>query len=173
MFTLETIRRLAKKQSSKLAFACVLILFATGYAWQVLRPAPPLRKPMSGDFFFTVDDGATFYVDTGKIPPYRFRDKEAVRAMVFQADGGAPFVGYLMKFTPEAKKKMDAYLASDVAEKNVLSVTQLLREETLVKRPGEKKWYSSKTDREQTARVVQVFKDPKTGGLTNPVLPEQ
>jgi hypothetical protein len=56
--------------------------------------------------FFSDDDGKTFFVDDrAKLPPFDHNGKPAYRARVYTCDGGkTKFVGWLERYTPEAKK---------------------------------------------------------------------
>jgi hypothetical protein len=63
---------------------------------------------VTGKSFFSTDDGATYFPeDSSKIPPFDYKGKTAVRAYVFSCDG-KPFVAYLQRYTPEAKKQLEA-----------------------------------------------------------------
>jgi hypothetical protein len=60
--------------------------------------------------YYTVDDGKTWFADSyNKIPPYEKDGKTAVLAKVFKDldNGGALFVGYLTRHTPEAKRMLE------------------------------------------------------------------
>lgn len=99
-------------------------------------PIQPLSKA-----YYTVDDGQTYFVeDIDKVPPFMHEGKEAVRAHVMQCgETGKPFVGWLEKFTPEAKKKLDA-----------------LYQKTGGKRPPER------IELEETQRLVRRLPEMKT-----------
>lgn len=72
-----------------------------------LWPASPIQ-PIS-QAFYTIDEGKTWFVeDIEKVPPFQHNGKEAVRAHVFVCgESGQKFVGWMEKFTPDAKKKLD------------------------------------------------------------------
>jgi hypothetical protein len=79
--------------------ACVVVFRqATGSD----RPSIPRRA------YYTADDGATFFVDDiSRVPPFNYGGKTAVRANVFDC-GGQKFVGYLLRYTADAKAKIEA-----------------------------------------------------------------
>ncbi len=66
------------------------------------RPSPHPIFPTQ--MFYTVDDGATLFVDEiGKTPPFLHDGKEAVRAYPYTSDGGAhQWVQYLERYGPPA-----------------------------------------------------------------------
>jgi hypothetical protein len=65
-----------------------------------------------GKSYYSVDDGATFFVDdSNKIPPFKHEGKDAVRAHVFRCGSGEPFVGYLEMYDPQTKKMMEDAIA--------------------------------------------------------------
>ena len=64
--------------------------------------------------WYSSDDGATYFSDDiNLVPPFKGKKdgKEAVRAYVYQCKGGKPFVAYLERYTPEAKKRVEQMLA--------------------------------------------------------------
>jgi hypothetical protein len=86
-----------------------IIVIAMGLIiWQVIRGnnLPP------GKSYFTTDDGMSFFELTNdNVPPFKHEGKTAVRAYVFSCDGGKTrFVGFLERFTPDAKKTIEAAL---------------------------------------------------------------
>jgi hypothetical protein len=60
--------------------------------------------------FYTVDDGATWFVDSRtRIPPFTHDGKEAVRVYIYSTDGGkTTFPVYLLRYNKDAKAKLDA-----------------------------------------------------------------
>lgn len=59
-------------------------------------------------YYFSDDDGKSYFPDdAAKIPPFNHNGKEAVRARVMRCDGKT-FVNHLERFTPDAKKKLEA-----------------------------------------------------------------
>jgi hypothetical protein len=93
--------------------------------------------------FYSVDDGQTWFVDdVNKVPPFEHDGKQAVRARVFTSDGGkTSFVGYLERYTPEAKKLLESALAQ--AKQGKVTGREgmdAMLHGTEVKKPGATKW---------------------------------
>ena len=62
--------------------------------------------------WYSTDDGASYFSDDiNLVPPYKKDGKEAVRVYVYQCKGGKPFVAWLERYTPEAKKRVEQMLA--------------------------------------------------------------
>src|SRR5256885_1965398 len=66
----------------------------------------------SRQIYFTNDDGKTFFKDDQrKVPPFTSWGKECVGAILFTCAGdikGTPFVGYMIRYTPEGKSQREA-----------------------------------------------------------------
>jgi len=85
--------------------AMLLIAIAVGIAYPYFHQPSILSH--IGAAFFSDDDGQTYYRDSiYKFAPYDHGGKTAVMAMVY-SDGMQNFVGYLMRFTPEAKQRLE------------------------------------------------------------------
>lgn len=114
--------------------------------------------------FYTVDDGQTFFPHAYEVPPFHYAGKEAVQAMVFTADGGkTKFAGYLMRFTPEGKARMQERLRhrSPQEERSPLA---LPAGDVQVKRPGGGEWVSQSTPQDMGERMKAAYmtgKDPR------------
>lgn len=103
-----------------------------------------LRNPYHPKAYYTVDDGKTFFVDDLQIPPIQHHGQEAVRAMVFTCeDGQKKFVGYLVRFTPEAKPKAEAAMRAGQPASN---------DGMQVKRPGDGEWVEAFDPRKLNAQ---------------------
>jgi hypothetical protein len=85
-----------------LALTFVVISLVGGGSGVVDAPEPV-------KMYYTDDDGATTFVDDAtKLVPFERNGKPAVRARVFTCDGGkTKFVGYLERYSPEAKAALD------------------------------------------------------------------
>ncbi len=82
----------------------VIALIIIGY--QLMSGSGP-RIPTKA--YYTIDDGETWFADDiSKIPPFDKDGKPAYRVHVFRCKGGKPFAAYLERYTPEAKKRMEA-----------------------------------------------------------------
>jgi len=119
----------------------VIALVAAG--WFTYRSLPRTNYgSMPTRAFYSADDGKTWFVDdVNKAPPFTTEDgREAVGADVISCRGGKePFVNYLWRYTPDAKKRLDEALASgdEVAIGAAQDAAKLAKE---VKRPGQTQW---------------------------------
>ena len=85
------------------------------------------------DYYFTVDDGKTYFAaSSNNYPPFDYNGQEAVEAYVYECNGKR-FVGYLERYTPEARALM-------VAGKGTPDTLRFGRE---LKHPGDKQWVKS------------------------------
>jgi hypothetical protein len=89
----------------------VVILALLLIVWQ-LWPEPAIQPLTKA--YYTIDDGKTWFVEgIEKVPPFQHEGKEAVRAHVMMCgEDGKPFVGWMEKFTDDAKKKLDDLYAN-------------------------------------------------------------
>lgn len=133
------------------AVAAVVLLGIVVWRRVIIRP--PDKNPVAQNYF-TVDDGKTFFTDDAKlVPPFTKDGQEAVRAFVYQTQGGSPEVVYLMKYTPEAKQALE----SATTEKD--RGTALMKfaggvGATLVKKPLEGDWVDGVSDQGRAVKKV-------------------
>jgi len=131
------------------------------------EPAPP-RPPTKA--FYTVDDGASFFVDNAeRLPPFDHGGKPAVRAFLFSCDGGKTrFTGFLEKLPEEALQKLvdEGRDLKFVDDDDVAATSGWL-----TKRPGEKAWINSKIDPAKYAAIRKVT--CRGGGNPAPVYPDE
>lgn len=115
------------------------------------------QKPTGIREFFSDDDGTTWFVDDGtKVAPFDHNGKPAVVAKVFQTKSGQKFVGYLIKFTDEEKKKILDTRANGPTrgpEKLESHATSGI----LMKKPHEGDWIP---DTDPAARSIRKFTAP-------------
>jgi hypothetical protein len=121
----------------------VLVVAAIAFAYYQFRPERPPTKS-----WFTTDDGQTWFRDSNrKVPPFQHDGKEAVFAMVYECHG-KQYVGYMSRYKPEAKRKLDEYYAAEDAGKTTDPSTPGSAEwHVEFKRPGEKEWKSGMENR--------------------------
>jgi hypothetical protein len=69
-----------------------------------------------GQAFYTTDDGATWFADDmTNVPPYTKDGKQAYQVMLFTCDEGkTTFVGFLQRYTADAKKEIAKGLAHGI-----------------------------------------------------------
>lgn len=92
-----------------------LAIAVTGLVGLAVAAAHPLGcgdsgEPKTGQAYYTVDDGATWFADdAGKIAPFDRGGKPAYQCFVWTCDGGkTQFVSHLQRYTPDAKAKLEA-----------------------------------------------------------------
>jgi hypothetical protein len=114
--------------------ACLLVLISL--TWCTMS----LRKPQQTNLeYFTIDDGANYFSLSGTyFPPFNHDGKEAVQAFLYEGSDGRPFVGYMMKYSPNAQKALVA--ANDPNASVDSPVGEIRDEEKFYKRPGGGKW---------------------------------
>ena len=105
----------------------------------IIVNALPHRPHASGPgkMFYTDDDGKTWFADDAtKIPPFIDKDgKEAVLCNVYKCgQTGEPFVGYMLKYTPDGQKRMQD--AMNQPNGHMMDVPPNVFPDTMVKKPG-------------------------------------
>lgn len=125
-----------------------VVAIAVGYVvMQVLasRKNFPSKSP---DDYFTTDDGKTFFTASrDNLPPFDYQGKQAVHAYVFECPGtGKRFVGYLERYTTEARKKLVETKAADPG-------IQMNGRE--LKKPGDTTWVKS-SDIKAVDKIMDV-----------------
>jgi hypothetical protein len=137
----------------------VLVLIAIGAIiaeWMGTRQKFPSGPP---DYYFTVDDGKTYFAaSSNNFPPFDYNGQTAVGAYVYECNGKR-FVGYLERYTPEARALM-------VAGKETPDTLRFGRE---LKRPGDTVWVKS-GDLATETRITTVS-SPDGQGTPEPVMP--
>lgn len=103
-----SVRTTLQRYSGIATVAALVVIVAAGYfVYSQMKGTNAARIPDSA--YYTVDDGATFFVDTNKhLPPFDKEGKQAVRAHVFDC-GGKQFVGFVSRFRPEAKALLEKH----------------------------------------------------------------
>jgi hypothetical protein len=106
--------------------------------------------------YFSDDDGATWFADDiNKVPPFTKDGKEVVRAFVFRCGGGKPFVAYLLRFTPEAKKSIETALTKTTTPDAGKLMTEATPSGGEVKKPLSGKWALATRDPAAHAEVMK------------------
>jgi hypothetical protein len=132
-----------RRIAGSVAVVCVVAAIGS-VVWQVMGNRHVLMTKMP-DQYFSVDDGKNFFVAGGdNVPPFDYRGKTAVHAYVFEC-GGKKFVGYLERFTAEARKAM--------MENKATPATQIYGRQ--LKKPGGASWVNS-GDFKAAAMVADV-----------------
>ena len=126
------------------------------------------RKPLEPSGYFSADDGqTTFVAPLAQLPPFDYRGRPAYRAFVYTCDGGATnFVGYLQRYTPAAKERLQRaleYRKSGQSHDPVAAASN----DVEVKKPGTRTWLSSA---DPAATKVMTVTCPN-GGVAEPLMP--
>lgn len=113
--------------------AGVMVAIIATVLFVQFRPAP------AGKMFLTTDDGKTHFSHDYAVPPVMVDGKEAVQAVVFTCGAGTqPFVGYMIRYTPEGKAKATANATTGPRPTGAG-----WPEGVEVKKPGEGDWVST------------------------------
>lgn len=125
--------------------ASLFVVLAAAYGYMQMRGTDTVA-PEKTRAFFSVDDGKTWFADDlNRLPPFDKDGKQANRAFVFKCADGKEFVGYLQRFTPEAKRTLQQIQTPDPNRKGPLNPATIRDAYTAgreVKRPGETQWVS-------------------------------
>lgn len=116
--------------------------------------------------YYTIDDGTTYFADdVNKIPPFEKDGKQAVRAYVYECPGSDPFVAYLERYTPQAKKAMEAAASQTDPNSNPMLMEDVQMTGLEVKKPGDKAWVRQ-ANAPAAAKVMELkCPDGTTEGL--------
>src|SRR2546423_7266214 len=110
-----------------------VVLLAVGLIVVQVMASRKKYPSESPDSYFSVDDGKTFFVaSSDNIPPFDYKGQQAVHAYVFQSNG-KKFVGYLERYTSDARSAI-------LAGKRSPQIERFGRE---LKKPGDKEWVKS------------------------------
>lgn len=112
--------------------------------WQLLPASPPRARPPITQYYYSDDDGQTWFADDmAKIPPFMGpKGKEAVRARVWQCGSGKPFVAYLEKFDPQVKSSLEMWNRNPRNKGVEHPEMFMFRNQAVqVKKPGTKDWF--------------------------------
>lgn len=122
-----------------------------------------------GKAFYSVDDGRSYFVDDAdKIIGFDHGGEPAYRAYVFRAEGGAPFVGYLERFTPEARERITQRATSD-RRPDAAAMCSVPTSDRQIKKPGGSRWYSRRDP--QASEVIRIQAPGEPTAALEPVLP--
>ena len=163
---------ISKNSTLVTAVAAVFLMLVLGtLAWQLwYADTGPSVGGDAGQRYFTVDDGKTYFADAAtRYPPFEQDGKPAVQAMVYKdLDTGDVFVGYLMRYTPEGKKALEAADKMPPAARRNAGEGSVVENE--VKKPltGAAGWVRSS---DALATAVFNVTGPKGGSNIEPVVP--
>ena len=128
--------KLAAAAAGGAIILAVVLVWALGTGGDSTASAGPV-----GQAFFSVDDGQNWFAgDASQIPPFQKDGKQVFRAYVYKCADGKPFVGWLGRYTPQAKKQIESVYANPPEKRNPLVIAQLELDSLEVKRPGQTTW---------------------------------
>jgi hypothetical protein len=135
-------------QGKPIAGISIAVVLLTVSGLILARQYWPQKKAKLSETFFTDDDGNSWYADsTFLVPPLDHNGKTAVFAQVYSYDNGTKeFCAYESKYTPKAKKRLEAALAEAQKNNQPPSSVSLYHDRTfisqgmLVKAPGSTNW---------------------------------
>jgi hypothetical protein len=117
-----------------------IILLLVGGFVVVRHLTSSTRTEPTTNFYFTADDGKSKVgMPFGTVPSALVEGKEYVSVFLFSKDGGkSSEIGFLQKYSPEAKKKIEDAIAKGSA---FSEATMFVRDtDVLVKKPGDAEW---------------------------------
>jgi hypothetical protein len=147
----------------------VTVIAAVGIAFGAYlifkSSAGPASQTMIARSYYTIDDGATWFVDDAqKVPPFEHNGKTAVRLRMYSsADGKKLFPGYLERYTEEARRRIAAAQRGDreaagmqTGRTLISLMEELLTSGTEVKKPGSGGTWVRRSDFQASAPVLDV-----------------
>jgi len=109
------VRELLQRTRTGLTVAALLLLAAIGVAVHYRQPAVTKSDPYVR--FYSDDDGQTYFKDSiYRLAPFDHNGKTADIAIVC-SDGNQNFVGYLERYTPQARKQLQDVYDANPAER--------------------------------------------------------
>jgi hypothetical protein len=156
-----------------LAVVVIAVAFIVYSQVGLSTPKPPSKA------YFTIDDGATTFVDDiRKLPPFDYNGKQAVRVRMFKC-GGEPFVGYLERYTADAKKQLERIRNDPPAAggasggrpaSEMADLAKTARMGMEVKKRGDAQWILM-GDIQNSAKIMQVKCPDNATGTPEVVTP--
>lgn len=146
---------LQRHSAASTAVTLIVTILAIAYVIYFLSTS---RSPGAAakQAYFSTDNGATWFADDiSLLPPYDKDGKQAVRAYVFRCADGKPFVAYLMRFTPEAKKSLEAARAANSGGLDAQLLLATERSQSEAAKPGTSQWVHAK-DRQAYDQVTRL-----------------
>jgi hypothetical protein len=139
--------------------AGVIVAVVTAWALWPDRDTAAAPGGTTGQAFFSTDDGKSWFADDVRsLAPFQKDGKEALRAYVFKGADGKPFVSCLARYTPAARKELEAIYARNPEKPNPFITNQLELDGMEVKAPGQSTWLKRS--------------DPRAAELLMPRLPD-
>jgi len=147
-----------------------IIVIAVGFIIFSALPSGGPRIPNAA--YYTVDEGDTlFTADVNKVAPFDKDGKPAVLAHVFTC-GDKEFVAYLERYTPEAKKQLEAIQTEGAKPSPELGMrrSQISMTGRQYKKPKVGKWISMTEDYNQFNQMMNI-NCPDKAQIPEPKMP--
>jgi hypothetical protein len=158
------------RSNSRFGYGVAVAVLITGVALLAMQWVNQFGRPAYSELkvFYSVDDGKTYFPDgEGKLPPFDHPNGLAVRAHVFNGSSG-PFVGYLERFSPEARniitRVSEAAKTAKPGDKpppELANVVDAQRNGRQVKRPKDANWVSINSGAGQAITRVKISGNPE------------
>jgi hypothetical protein len=156
----------------RLTTAAVGIAVALAVAWALwsVRGSPPPQPNRVTQFFFSTDDGKSWFLDdVSKLPPFQKDGKEALRAYVYKCGAdGKPYVACLGRYTANVRAQLQAIYARDPKGQDPLIMRQIEQDGLEVKAPGPGGAWMKRSDPRAAELVTPRCPD---GASAEPVSP--
>lgn len=171
------LRKTLNRNSTVVTIATIVVIAAMVglIVWQTWPSGPPR---MSGEVFYSVDDGKSWFADSrDRVPPFDHEGKPAVLAHVFTCnDGKDRFVGYLERYTAEtqkliadAKAKAQGGAAGQALDPDVLN--DMMQRGTEVKKANDPKAAWVRQSDPNYMKVISVQCPDRMQGAPTMVVP--
>ena len=158
------------RSNSRFGYGVAVAVLLTGVELLMMQWVNQFGRPAYSELkvFYSVDDGKTYFPDgEGKLPPFDHPNGLAVRAHVFNGSSG-PFVGYLERFSPEARniitRVSEAAKTAKPGDKpppELAHVVDAQRNGRQVKRPKDANWVSINSGAGQAITRVRISGNPE------------
>ena len=149
----------------KVLFACIILIFATIIAMELLGLRHPRPKGLN-QAFYSDDDGKTWFLDDAvKISPFDHGGRQACRAVIFRCADGNLFVGYLARYSDAQRTQIRNQLSKDPSSVSFLLASMAMSE---MKKPGEAKWGTGASGAISGAPAVACPQDSSPARLVVP-----
>ena len=152
-----------------MAAAAVVVVLVAVAAWSIYRSIP--QGPADHmTAYYSTDDGQTWFeAETREVPPIMHDGKPAVRVHLYTCPDGKKLVGYLERYTDQAKATLDQFAAAKAAAMkpgaakpniNIAAVQSAGMGGRQVKKPGDKEWINANGPGATSIRNVTCANGP-------------
>lgn len=122
--------------------------------------------PSMGPYYYSTDDGKTFYASGQiRIPPFKHDGKNAVAAVVYIDAHGQPFVAYVYTYNQTGHDLLLGLPKVGGQTVNNIGMRQQASQDCFVRKPGGKKWVPWNSP---AGRKIENVTNPATGQPLRP-----